>query len=202
MIVLIARGGRKFVGIGAIASGASFPFFFPLFTAFVCITLFLAFVFRDPPRKIGPGIVSPADGTVREVDEDRGLVSVYLALRNVHVTRAPVDATVAKTVRVRGGHNPAFSKTTPSNERVEMELRTAMGDVSLVEMTGAIARRIVPYVSEGQKVTKGEKLSLIRFGSRVDIRMPSEKVRILVQKGQRLYAGRTCIAEARDGPVE
>jgi len=145
-LALIARGGRKFVGLSAIVSASSLPFFVPLSAAFACLTVFFAAVFRDPPREIGRGIVSPADGTVREVDGAKGLVSIYLALRNVHVTRNPLDATVVKAVRVRGGHMPAFSKSTPSNERVEIELSTAIGDISVVEMTGAIARRIVPYI--------------------------------------------------------
>ncbi|OGS43792.1 MAG: hypothetical protein A3K76_04740 [Euryarchaeota archaeon RBG_13_57_23] len=168
----------------------------------MCLTVFFAAVFRDPPRKIGSGIVSPADGTVREIDPEKGLVSIYLALRNVHVTRAPFDATIVKAVRVRGKHKPAFSKSTPSNERVEIDLRTTIGDMSIVQMTGAIARRIVLYVKEGQPLAKGEKLSLIRFGSRVDLRLPPEQVQILVQKGQKLYAGKTCIAEVRDGTLD
>lgn len=201
-MVLIARGGRKFVGISAVASAASLPFFIPVSVAFLCLTVFFAAVFRDPPRKIGEGIVSPADGTVREVDHERGLVSIYLALRNVHVTRAPFDATVVKAVRIRGKHRPAFSKSTPSNERVEIDLSTSIGEISVTEMTGAIARRIVPYVSEGQPLLKGTKLSLIRFGSRVDLRLPPGQVRIVVQKGQRTFAGRTCIAEVRDGSLD
>lgn len=202
MFDLIARGGRKFVGVSAIASAASLPFFVPLSAALICLTVFFAAVFRDPPRKIGHGIVSPADGTVREVDPEKGLVSIYLALRNVHVTRAPFDATVVKAVRVRGKHKPAFSKSTPSNERVEIDLQTPIGDMSIVQMTGAIARRIVPYIKDGQRLSKGAKLSLIRFGSRVDISMPPDQVQILVARGQRLYAGKTCIAEVRDGAMD
>lgn len=188
--------------MSAVASAASFPFFLPLSVALICLTVFFVAVFRDPPRKIGKGIVSPADGTVRDVSPEKGLVSIYLALRNVHVTRAPFDATVVKSVRVRGKHKPAFSKSTPSNERVEIDLSTSIGDMTIVQMTGAIARRIVPYVREGQALSKGTKLSLIRFGSRVDIRLPPEQVQILVQKGQRLYAGRTSIAEVKDGTVD
>ncbi len=190
------------MGMSAVASAASLPFFVPLSAAFLCLTVFFVAVFRDPPRKIGEGIVSPADGTVREVDPEKGLVSIYLALRNVHVTRAPFDATVVKTVRVRGRHRPAFSQSTPSNERVEIALDTSIGAMTVVEMTGAIARRIVPYIKEGQPLAKGAKLSLIRFGSRVDLRLPPDQVRILVEKGQRIYAGRSCIAEVRDGSVD
>jgi phosphatidylserine decarboxylase len=199
---LIARGGRKFVGISAVASAATLPLFVPLSVSLACLTAFFAVIFRDPPRAIGSGIVSPADGIVRAVDPEKGYLSIYLALRNVHVTRSPFDATVAKVVQIRGKHRPAFSESTPANERVEIDLRTAIGDVSMVQMTGAIARRIVPYIQREQLLTKGQKLSLIRFGSRVDIRMPADKIRMVVHKGQRLYGGKTSIAEVRDAPLD
>jgi phosphatidylserine decarboxylase len=101
-----------------------------------------------------------------------------------------------------GKHAPAFSKKTSENERVEISLKTRIGKISIVEMTGAIARRIVPYVSEGQPLGKGQKLGLIRFGSRVDLFLPPSAVRIVVKKGQKLRAGTTCIAEVCDGGVE
>jgi phosphatidylserine decarboxylase len=199
---LIAKGGRKFVGLGATASVLTLPFFIYVGLAFVILTLFLTCVFRDPRREIGKGIVAPADGTVREVNHENGLVSTYLALRNVHVTRAPFEGVVERTTYQHGRHLPAFTKSSINNERVEISVKTRIGDVSIVEMTGAIARRIVPYIKEGQSLDKGEKLSLIRFGSRVDLYLPPSSVRILVRKGQKLHAGVTCIAEARDGSME
>lgn len=166
------------------------------------LTAFLVCVFRDPRRTIGDGIVSPADGTVREIDREKGLVSIYLALRNVSITRAPLEGVLENSLHTLGKHRPAFSKGTPDNERLEMSLMTRIGRVSIVEMTGAIARRIVPYVKQGQELGKGTKISLIRFGSRVDLYLPPSCVRIVVEKGQRLRAGVTCIAEVCDGSVE
>jgi phosphatidylserine decarboxylase len=199
---LIAKGGRKFVGLGAAVSVLTLPFFVYVGLAFVVLTSFFICVFRDPKREIGKGIVAPADGTVREVDHEKGLVSTYLALRNVHVTRTPIEGVVLRTTHQQGRHLPAFTKSTTDNERVEISIKTKIGEVSIVEMTGAIARRIVPYIREGQNLNKGEKLSLIRFGSRVDLYLPPSSVRILVSKGQRLHAGVTCIAEVCDGSVE
>lgn len=199
---MIAKGGRKFVGISAAASAASLPFFLPLSAAVAALTVFLLLVFRDPERTVGQGIVAPADGTVREVDLPRGLVSIYLALRNVHVTRAPIDGVVESTEHRQGKHRPAFTSSTPSNERMEISLKTGIGRVSVVQMTGAVARRIVPYIAEGQELHKGTRLSLIRFGSRVDLYLPPARVRILAKKGQRLHAGETCIAEVSDGILE
>lgn len=163
------------------------------------MTGFLVCVFRDPRRSIGHGVVSPADGTVREIDQVKGLVSIYLALRNVHVTRAPFEGEIESAVHRPGRHSPAFAKNTPANERLELSISTRLGKVSMVQMTGAIARRIVPYVGSGQPVGKGARLSLIRFGSRVDVYLPPSSVKITVRKGQRLRAGVTCIAEELDG---
>lgn len=196
---MIATGGRAFVGIAALAAAISAPFSLYASTGFIGLTLFFVFVFRDPSRAISDGIVAPADGTVREIDPEKGLISIYLALRNVHVTRSPVGGSVRKTAHLSGSHKPAFSKETPSNERFEILLDSGIGQVSMVQMTGALARRIVPYVKDGQNVGRGEKLSLIRFGSRVDLVLPASAVRITVSKGQKLRAGVTCIAEVSDG---
>ena len=186
----------------AAATLVSVPFNIYAAIAFASVTLFFAIVFRDPRRTIGDGVVAPADGTVREVDQAKGLVSTYLALRNVHVTRAPVDGVVQKKSRVHGKHSPAFSEKTIHNERLEIKLGTNLGDIAIVQMTGAIARRIVPYVDEGQSLGKGQKLGLIRFGSRVDVFMPPSSVRITIKKGDKLRAGVTRIAEVCDDPVE
>ncbi len=196
---MIAKGGRGFVGAGAVATAVALPFLEYISLGLASLTVFLMLVFRDPRRIIGKGVVAAADGTVREVDHELGYVSTYLALRNVHVTRAPIDGVVTKSEHERGRHRPAFSRRTHENERVTLSLRTDIGEISLVQMTGAIARRIVPYVKEGQSLGKGEKLSLIRFGSRVDLYLPPSSVEILVRKGQKLVAGETCIAEVRDG---
>jgi len=199
---MIAKGGRGLVGLSAFATAAALPFQLYVAVGLAGLTIFLICVFRDPRRTIGDGIVSPADGTVRAIDHEKGLVSIYLALRNVHVTRAPLEGVLENSLHTRGKHRPAFSKGTPSNERLEMSLMTRIGRISIIEMTGAIARRIVPYVKQGQELGKGAKISLIRFGSRVDLYLPPSNVRIVVEKGQKLRAGVTCIAEVCDGRVE
>lgn len=199
---MIAKGGRVFVALSAAAAAITFPFTLPAAAGFAGFTGFLMFVFRDPRRHPGAGIVAPADGKVREVDPEKGLVSIYLALRNVHVTRAPIEGTIEKVERSVGRHAPAFSKKTPNNERVEISMRTAVGDVSIVHMTGAIARRIVPYVERGECMVKAERLGLIRFGSRVDVFFPPGSVKLVAVKGQRLHAGVTPIAEVCGGDAQ
>jgi len=184
------------------ASAAAAAVLFPL-SIFACVgfagfTAFLIFVFRDPRRPAGSGIVAPADGTVREVDHEKGLVSIYLAIRNVHVTRAPLDGLVSSMVRHPGKHLPAFSKRSPNNERIVVDMDTGIGDVTVILMSGILARRIVPYIDKGHTVGKADKLGLIRFGSRVDIHLPPGKVVIRATMGQKLRAGVTCIAEVAD----
>lgn len=199
---MIAKGGRLFVAASAIAAAIAFPFQLYATVALAGLTLFLAVVFRDPRRVIGEGVVAPADGIVREVDLSKGLVSTYLALRNVHVTRAPLQGSVRQAALQRGRHSPAFSDKSTGNERLAISMETDFGTVRMVEMVGALARRIVPYVKQGQSVSKGERLSLIRFGSRVDLFLPPEKIRITVVEGQRVFAGVTRIGELVNGRVE
>ncbi len=202
MTAVIAKGGRIFVALSATTAVVALPFEIYVTIALAALTAVFVFVFRDPKRTIGDGIVAPADGRVRHIDVEKGLVSTYLALRNVHVTRAPIEGVITKKERTHGKHSPAFSKKTEHNERLELSLTTRLGEVSIIQMTGAIARRIVPYVDIGQSLGKGEKLSLIRFGSRVDLFLPPSSVKILVRKGDRLRGGVTRIAEVRDGRVE
>ena len=199
---MIAKGGRAFVGLSVLAMGITFPFSIVAAIIFAGLTVFLVLVFRDPGRQVGKGIVSPADGTVREVDQEKGLVSIYLALRNVHVTRAPVQGRIESIKRSPGTHAPAFSRKTMGNERAELTLDSGLGRITVVEMTGAIARRIVLYVGDGDSLEKGQKLGLIRFGSRVDLFLPPGVTKISAAKGMRVRAGVTTIAEVEDGSME
>jgi phosphatidylserine decarboxylase len=187
-----------FVFASAAAAAVLFPLSILACVGFAVFTAFLMFVFRDPRRPAGSGIVAPADGTVREVDHEKGLVSIYLAIRNVHVTRAPLDGLVSNMVRHPGKHLPAFSKRSPNNERIVVTMDTGIGEVTVIQMSGILARRIVPYVDKGHTVGKADKLGLIRFGSRVDLIMPPGKVVIRATLGQRLRAGVTCVAEVED----
>jgi phosphatidylserine decarboxylase len=200
--VMIARGGRAAVAVTALGAAAALLLNEYLAMGLAGFAVFLAVVFRDPKRTVGEGVVSPADGTVREVDEAAGYVSIYLALRNVHVTRAPMGGRVERAAHVMGRHSPAFTRRSVENERFEISISTDSGPASLVEMVGSIARRIVPYIRDGQMLRKGDRISLIRFGSRVDLRLPPSNTRITVKKGDRLRAGETKVAEVLHGRLE
>jgi phosphatidylserine decarboxylase len=158
--------------------------------------------FRDPRREIGEGIVSPADGRVvgASVKNGRAFVSIFMNVHNVHVNRAPSAGRVISIQHVSGGFVPAFKKASESNERVIMRLATPQGTMTVTQIAGTVARRIVPYLDAGDKVEKGDRLGLIRFGSRVDtsFTLPGN-MDLKVKEGDRVLAGSSTIADIRGG---
>ncbi|MFB9582211.1 phosphatidylserine decarboxylase [Streptomyces goshikiensis] len=109
---------------------------------------------------------------------------------NVHVNRALLAGTVTSVEHIPGGFVPAFNKESENNERVVWHFDTELGDIEMVQIAGAVARRIVPYLPAGTKVEQGERIGLIRFGSRVDIYLPAG-VEVAVEVGDRTRAGVT-----------
>ena len=165
-----------------------------------CGLVFLAFLafFRDPAREVGPGVVSPADGRVLSADPATRSLSIFMGLVNVHVNRAPVAGVVRRQDRRPGGYAVASRPEASGNERLEWEFDTRLGPVRLTQVAGAFARRIVPYLRTGDKVKKGQRIGLVRFGSRVDLALPPG-CRLTVAAGDRVRAGTSTIAEVRDG---
>ncbi|WP_439649153.1 phosphatidylserine decarboxylase [Herbidospora mongoliensis] len=155
--------------------------------------------FRDPDRSPGIGrLLSPADGVVQSVDpwiDGRTRVAIFMSPLNVHVNRAPVAGTVVSVEHVAGGFVPAFNKDSDKNERVVWHFDTALGDIEMVQIAGAVARRIVPYLQAGAKVAQGDRVGLIRLGSRVDLYLP-EGVEPAVTVGDTTVAGVTRIDRA------
>lgn len=150
--------------------------------------------FRDPEREIADGrVISPADGVVQSVmpwKDGRTRVAIFMSPLNVHVNRAPLTGTVSSVEHIPGGYVPAFNKESEHNERVVWHFDTDLGDIEMVQIAGAVARRIVPYVPRGCKVEQGERIGLIRFGSRVDVYLPAG-VEAGVEVGQHTTAGVT-----------
>jgi phosphatidylserine decarboxylase len=147
---------------------------------------------RDPPRPVGDGVVSPADGTVLSVDErdDHVRLSIFMSPFNVHVNRAPIAGRVTVQQRSGAGFSPAYSAAADGNLQVRTELETAVGPVAVTQVAGALARRITSYLSEGQQLAKGERIGIIHLGSRVDLELPLG-AEMVVQPGQKLWAGQT-----------
>ncbi|MEV0275915.1 phosphatidylserine decarboxylase [Streptomyces sp. NPDC050610] len=150
--------------------------------------------FRDPEREIPEGrVLSPADGVVQSImpwKDGRTRVAIFMSPLNVHVNRAPMAGTVRSVKHIPGGYVPAFNKESENNERVVWHFDTELGDIEMVQIAGAVARRIVPYVPQSAKVEQGDRIGLIRFGSRVDVYLP-EGIEAAVEVGQATTAGVT-----------
>ncbi|MEV4807740.1 phosphatidylserine decarboxylase [Nonomuraea sp. NPDC049421] len=161
------------------------------------LTGLMLWFFRDPDRQPAEGrVLSPADGVVQSIDfwpDGRTRVSIFMSPLDVHVNRAPCDGTVTSVEHRPGGYLPAFDKDSDRNERVVWRLKTDLGDLEVVQIAGAVARRIIPYVTEGAAVLRGERIGLIRFGSRVDVYLPAGLTPAVTVR-QRTRAGRTPLA--------
>lgn len=163
---------------------------------FVVALIMLNF-FRDPERIIARGLVAPADGVVQSIDEwedGRIRVATFMNPFNVHVNRAPLAGRVKSVEHVHGSFVPAFDKESDRNERVVWVFDTKVGELEVVQIAGALARRIVPYLAAGASVQKGDRIGIIRLGSRVDVYLPPGIVPA-VKVGQKMVAGETVLAE-------
>lgn len=177
------------------------------------ISAWMAYFFRDPPRVTpeGPGIVvSPADGEVQAITKRRPppemdlgdtplmCISVFLNVFDVHVNRTPVPGVITKLAYKPGKFlNAALDKASEDNERQSFKIETADGDTfGLVQIAGLVARRIVGFVEQGDQLHAGERVGLIRFGSRCDVYLP-DGITPLVSIGQRAIAGETVLADGR-----
>jgi phosphatidylserine decarboxylase len=216
--VPIHRDGQKFIGIALVVTVLLFLFFPPLGWLLVLVTAWVAYFFRDPDRvtPLREGLViAPADGRISAIDrvrppvelglgdEERQRVSVFLSVFDVHINRAPVAGVVKRRIYVPGAFvNAALDKASEENERCALIIGTAAGtDIAVVQIAGLIARRIVTFVEEGQSVGVGERIGLIRFGSRVDVYLPPGRT-ALVAVGQRAIAGETVLADLRSDEPE
>ena len=180
----------------------SFPAFFVSPSAAVgCVLLGVAVLafFRDPERSPPfEGVVSPADGKVSVIREERSRlrVGVFMNVTNVHVNRAPLPGTVDAVEHVPGSFRPAFSKDSDRNERVRIDVDGPDGEYSVVLIAGAFARRITTYVEPGEELARGDRIGHIAFGSRADVLLPRSFKRedVRVTRGEAVRAGETIIA--------
>jgi phosphatidylserine decarboxylase len=174
---------------------------------FWILLVFVLQFFRDPTRTIAGhtrAVLSPADGRVVMVgkardpylDRDAVKISVFMNVFNVHSNRAPVTGKVVKAWYQPGSFlNAALDKASAENERLAVHFRTDDGvDVTSVQIAGLVARRIFCYVKEGDSVRSGQRYGFIRFGSRVDLYLPTDAVP-RVSVGDRTTAGLSVAAE-------
>lgn len=191
----------------------------PLAVLTICVLAF----FRDPQRVIPQderSIVSPADGLVtliqklpppRELTMEDGSgtrplapepvtrISIFMSVFDVHINRAPIGGTVRRVIYIPGKFmNADLDKASEENERQHVMIERGDGlTVCFTQIAGLLARRIVPFVKPGDMIASGQRVGLIRFGSRVDVYLPSgTEPRVLL--GQRVHAGETVLAELGD----
>ncbi len=206
----IHKEGYPFIGGFALASLILFWLWSPLGWIGTILTVWCALFFRDPvrvtPQRDGL-VISPADGRVSMITMalppaelglgDRPLprISVFMSVFNCHVNRAPVAGRVDR-IAYRPGLfiNAELDKASEDNERNALAIETPAGTIAVVQIAGLIARRIVPFVKEGDPLGQGERFGLIRFGSRLDVYLPVG-TKALVSEGQTAIAGETILAD-------
>lgn len=200
--------GRIYVIIFLILTIIFFPFFPIIAILFIILTLFIIYFFRDPKRiiPVDDMIVSPADGIITYIGEsnlpkESGInhkslkISIFLNIFNVHVNRVPTYGIVKKINYVSGRFVSAtLDKSSDVNERNIIVIEKSNSDLIIVsQIAGLIARRIVCNLKENENILQGDRLGIIKFGSRVDLYLPL-KYELLVGLGQTVIGGETIIS--------
>ncbi len=180
-----------------------------LFTISLVFTFSFFFFFRDPKRQIPQDknlILAPADGKVIKIENVKSLpsfpfpatvVSIFLSLLDVHITRTPLSGTVRKIEDKPGLFFPAYKDdASQKNKSTSVFINGKKTNILINQIAGFAARRIKCFIKKNEKITRGQKIGLIYFGSRVDIYLPRE-VRLKVSLNQKVKAGETSIAEIK-----
>jgi phosphatidylserine decarboxylase len=203
--------GYPFIGGFAVASLLLFWLWTPLGWMGAVLTVWCALFFRDPIRvtPVREGIVvAPADGRISMLTQvmppaelglgDRPLprISIFMSVFNCHINRSPVSGRIDRIAYRPGTFiNAELDKASEDNERNSFVIATSAGQrILVVQIAGLVARRIVPFVREGQMTAAGQRIGMIRFGSRVDVYLP-EGMRFLAAEGQTATAGETVLAD-------
>ena len=205
--------GRKFVLIAAFIALATYSLVSPFIGwLLVLVTIWVATFFRDPIRTTPTDpnlIIAPADGLVTmithvtappelapELTGEFTRVSIFMSVFDVHINRSPIAGTIRKIAYIPGKFlNADLDKASEDNERQHFLVEREDGvKIAFTQIAGLVARRIMSFVAEGDRVASGERIGLIRFGSRVDVFLPAGTgSQILL--GQRAIAGETILGE-------
>ena len=205
----IHKEGYKFLAISIIATFVILFFSKIIGVLFIAITIWVYYFFRDPERysiNNDSYLVSPADGLITNISEKSGpeelrlentsftRISVFMNVFNCHVNRVPSSGKIEEIFYKPGKFlNASLDKASEENERNYFKIRLANGEeIIIVQIAGLIARRIVCEVEQGQSLKQGERIGMIRFGSRVDIYFKNKK--ILAKLGQNVVAGESLLA--------
>ncbi len=203
----IARDGWAFIAPALLLTAAAAAIL-PIWIAgaFLIATIFLLQFFRDPERRSGApsdSVLSPADGTILSIgraeapEAPEGLprkVVIFMSVFNCHVNRSPVSGSITAYSYSPGKKLAAFSpKASFDNEQNRIEVSGDTGRVVFKQIAGALARRIIFRKKPGETVARGERVGMIRFGSRVDLFLP-EDASIQVREGDKVKAGVSVLA--------
>jgi phosphatidylserine decarboxylase len=203
---IIAREGWLYLSLAIIAAVLVTVFCPRWSLPFWLIALFVLQFFRDPPRVIpqqANAVLSPADGRIVVVEKTQDpwvgrealKISVFMNVFNVHSNRAPVDGKISKIEYSPGKFvNADLDKASLENERNAMVIESEGRTVTCVQVAGLIARRILCYVKPGDTLARGQRYGFIRFGSRVDVYLPTD-ARPKVTVGDKVSATETILAE-------
>jgi phosphatidylserine decarboxylase len=212
MRVKIVKDGYPILITIAAAMVISFLFKWIFLAKVLClILLFSLYFFRDPERFVPlmpEVIVSPADGRVLEVkkvkseilDEECYKVSIFMSIFDVHINRLPfAGKVIEKNYNAGRFFNASLDKASEHNERMTYIIECADFKYTVTQIAGLIARRIISYVKERDLLKTGEKIGMIKFGSRAEIEFPVSKIDINISVGQQVYAGETIIGKLING---
>ena len=205
----IHKEGYKFLAISILATFLVLLFSNFFGSIFILITVWVYYFFRDPERysiNDDKFLVSPADGLITDISERSGpvelrlenttytKVSIFMNVFNCHVNRTPISGKVEEIYYKPGKFlNASLDKASEENERNYFKIKTSSGEeIIIVQIAGLIARRIVCQVEQDQELKQGERIGMIRFGSRVDIYFKNKN--ILAKQGQNVVAGESLIA--------
>ena len=205
----IHKEGYKFLAISIITTFIVLFFSKFLGTLFIIITIWVYYFFRDPERYSicdDKFLVSPADGLVTDISEKSGpeelrlentsytKISIFMNVFNCHVNRVPISGKVEEIFYKPGKFlNASLDKASEENERNYYKIKLNNGEeIIIVQIAGLIARRIVCDVEQGQELKQGDRIGMIRFGSRVDVYFKNKKP--LVKLGQNIVAGESLLA--------
>tara|TARA_A100001011_G_C14319139_1_gene849587 strand:+ start:881 stop:1525 length:645 start_codon:yes stop_codon:yes gene_type:complete len=206
----IHKEGYKFLAISIFVTFFIWILFSSLVWIFILLTIWVYYFFRDPERiSINDDnfFVSPADGLISQITEISGptelglekksfqRVSIFMNVFDCHVNRTPISGTIEEILYQPGKFlNASLDKASDENERNYFRIKTIKGDeIIITQIAGLIARRIVCEVSEKQNLKQGERIGMIRFGSRVDIYLNNKK--ILCKVGQKVTSGESLLAQ-------
>jgi phosphatidylserine decarboxylase len=202
---ILAREGWPFIALTFVLALAASFFYAPVAYVLWILFAFVVQFFRDPARPIPTdplAVLAPADGRIVKVEKVRDpyadrealLISVFMNVFNVHSNRASVDGRITRVQYFPGQFvNADLDKASTENERNAVVIDAQGRTVTLVQVAGLVARRILCYVKEGEQLARGQRYGFIRFGSRVDVYLPLD-AKPLVAPGDKVSASSTILA--------